>query len=47
MTKQKALKRFKRVSKFAAFVGKHVNKKMGRMIKEWNRNFLDKYYYGY
>ena len=43
--KQRILRHFKRVSKFASFVMKYINKKAGRALKEWNRDMLDKHYY--
>ena len=47
MKKERILRHFKRVSKFGTFVTKHINKKLGRKIKCWNRDMLDKYYYNY
>lgn len=44
--KQKILRHFKRVSKVAKFVRKHISKKLGRFLIDWNRDRFDKYYYG-
>ena len=44
--KQRVLKRFYRVSKIGKFISKHISKRIGRAIREWNRDILDKHYYG-
>lgn len=46
MKKQVVLNHFKRFSKFAKFVRNHINKKVGRALIDWNRDMLDKHYYG-